>query len=518
MSDSDPFTAAVFGWFRDDTEALMNRIAEVLARSRLYPDRSVQWRPTWATDFRNLHLPASAERLIRWDIRRPEDVFRNGFAPKVQPSSSAQLQDQQLDIATYVLNNVPSIFVSTTRTLATYTPSMPEPLVWTADNRLNRHVVGGTSFKYEIYAHGGIDVNESLGTHRHQQQNEVAFAGGIRREFVRSAVEYRRIDNPDGTTEDMIVRVYYNPYFDWNASGRGHGSRLPDLPQDEYRSIGVEVVDVTFDDDDGNPSDSHRRELRSPVDEDILMTGEGHTITDFLIGTTTEPRFARAVLPNLARSVHEVYVFAETKYVLMHFDPPGSIINGPKLVVTEWPSLRKAKFAGRVDAILPNPDNDREAYFFSGDSYALVNVQPGSTDDYLVSPVKTIRGNWPSLTKAGFDKGVDAILPNPHNKAHAYFFRDSHYALIDIAPGTTNDRIINGPKSIYQNWPSLRNGFTNGIEACLPNPSNKNQAYFFKHNRYVLIEVKPGTTDDILIEGPADVGGKWPALKTAGLY
>ncbi|KAL6303072.1 hypothetical protein BKA93DRAFT_750835 [Sparassis latifolia] len=486
MSDLDPFAAAVFSWFRDDTQSLMNRIAAVLASSSLYPGRTVQWRPTQATDFRNLHLPASAERLIRWDTRRPEDVFEKGFVPRAQPSNSTQLQDRQLDIATYVMNNVPSIFVSTTRTLASYTPSVPEPLIWTADNR---HIVDRTSFRYEIYAHGGIDVNESLGTHHHQHQHGVAFAGGIRREFVRTAVEYCLIENSDGTTEDRIVRVYYNPYFDWNASGRGHGSRLPDLPQDEFGSLGVEEVNVIFDDNSGKATKSHKRELRSAVDEeDILMTGEGHIVKDVTVGITTEPRFVRDVLPLTGSANHEVYVFAETKYVLMRFDPPGSITNGPKLVVTEWPPLRK--FAGR----------------------------PGSTNDYLLSAFKPIRGNWPSLREGRFDKGVDAILPSPDGKGHAYFFRGDQYVLIDIASGTTDDRTINGPKSIHDNWPSLRDGFTSEIDFCLLNPSNKNQAYFFKKSRYVLIEVKPGTTDDRLIEGPADVAGKWPALKAAGFY
>lgn len=34
-----------------------------------------------------------------------------------------------------------------------------------------------------------------------------------------------------------------------------------------------------------------------------------------------------------------------------------------------------------MDAILPNPSNYKEAYFFSGNQYALINVQPGT---YLI--------------------------------------------------------------------------------------------------------------------------------------
>lgn len=52
------------------------------------------------------------------------------------------------------------------------------------------------------------------------------------------------------------------------------------------------------------------------------------------------------------------------------------IINGPKNIQTEWPSLKKAKFA-KIDAVLPHPTSSDEAYFFSGSQYALINIKPG---------------------------------------------------------------------------------------------------------------------------------------------
>jgi hypothetical protein len=96
------------------------------------------------------------------------------------------------------------------------------------------------------------------------------------------------------------------------------------------------------------------------------------------------------------------------------------IVNGPKPILDNWPSLKKAGF-GRVDTILPNPASKDEAYFFSGSQYALINVKPGtssvasrkviatmstiftgSTDDYIVNGPKLVRTEWPSLKQSAF--------------------------------------------------------------------------------------------------------------------
>lgn len=51
------------------------------------------------------------------------------------------------------------------------------------------------------------------------------------------------------------------------------------------------------------------------------------------------------------------------------------IVNGPKNILSEWPSLQQAGFA-YIDAVLPNPANAEEAYFFCGEQYALINIKP----------------------------------------------------------------------------------------------------------------------------------------------
>lgn len=72
----------------------------------------------------------------------------------------------QYDLEKYVLVNQPSPYVSTTY-----------------DHDLFKKWKSG--FNYYVDAPGGIDVNETIGdTHQWADQQEVAFPGGIARQYV----------------------------------------------------------------------------------------------------------------------------------------------------------------------------------------------------------------------------------------------------------------------------------------------------------------------------------------------
>ena len=59
--------------------------------------------------------------------------------------------------------------------------------------------------------------------------------------------------------------------------------------------------------------------------------------------------------------------------------PLQYIAKGTQDIATGWRSLHSAGFQV-VDAVLPNPANNDEAYFFSGEQYALVNVKQRMKD------------------------------------------------------------------------------------------------------------------------------------------
>lgn len=138
-------------------------------------------------------IRAEAETLWRWDSTHPSEIFTNGFRPR-QVRDNLQCNATTMNLQVYVNQNTPSIFVSTTHSVRS------NGYFWTPRNRQN-------TFRYEIYAPGGIDVNLSLGNqNQYSEQNEIAFPGGIRREFILSAREY--------DSNGRIVRHYVNPVFE----------------------------------------------------------------------------------------------------------------------------------------------------------------------------------------------------------------------------------------------------------------------------------------------------------------
>lgn len=106
--------------------------------------------PSWRTN---------CLQLYRTDGRGPEIVFEEGFHPKAP-------LDGQYDIEKYVLVNQPSPYVST---------SYNHDLYKSWKNGWN----------YYIDAPGGVDVNKTIGdTHKYADQVEVAFPGGVARQFI----------------------------------------------------------------------------------------------------------------------------------------------------------------------------------------------------------------------------------------------------------------------------------------------------------------------------------------------
>ncbi|AMM08171.1 Secreted protein [Streptomyces albidoflavus] len=123
----------------------------------------------------------NCSQLYRADGRPPAVIFDEGFLPK-------DTVNGQYDLEAYVLVNQPSPYVSTTYDHDLYKQ-------WKSD------------WNYYIDAPGGIDVNRTIGdTHRWAEQREVAFAGGIRSEFIVGACPIDRaakqeimgecVDNP----------------------------------------------------------------------------------------------------------------------------------------------------------------------------------------------------------------------------------------------------------------------------------------------------------------------------------
>ncbi|KIY43021.1 hypothetical protein FISHEDRAFT_54293 [Fistulina hepatica ATCC 64428] len=221
------------------------------------------------------------------------------------------------------------------------------------------------------------------------------------------------------------------------------------------------------------------------------MHGNRHGVADPLIDYELSRLCVAAMLHPSDHG--RAYFFCYNMYAAIDIEP-GSTNNtiawGPKTLIDDWPSLVQANF-GFVDAVLPNPDKKEEMYFFFREKYALINTEPGTTKNHIVDGPKDISTEWPSLKEANFTI-VDAVLPSPVHKYRAYFFSGEHYALIEFAPGTTNNFVVNGPKPITSEWPSLREARFKTVDAILPHPDDAYKAYVFSDTKYVLIHFQPG--------------------------
>ncbi|MFI7350468.1 ADP-ribosyltransferase [Streptomyces sp. NPDC049936] len=128
--------------FDDRTKAAADRGVDV---DRITPQ------PVWRT---------TCGTLYRSDSRGPQVVFEEGFHAK-------DVYNGQYDVEKYVLVNQPSPYVSTSYDHDLYK-------TWYK-----------SGYNYYIDAPGGIDVNKTIGdTHKWADQVEVAFPGGIQRQYI----------------------------------------------------------------------------------------------------------------------------------------------------------------------------------------------------------------------------------------------------------------------------------------------------------------------------------------------
>ncbi|MFI8351571.1 ADP-ribosyltransferase [Streptomyces sp. NPDC085596] len=152
--------------FQDKVHAAADRRVDV---DRITPD------PVWRS---------GCGTLYRSDSRGPAVVFEEGFLPR-------DVVNGQYDVEQYVLVNQPSPYVSTTYDHDLYK-------TWYK-----------SGYNYYIDAPGGVDVNKTIGdTHKWADQVEVAFPGGIQRQYV---IGVCPVDK--ATKTEIMSNCQSNPYY-----------------------------------------------------------------------------------------------------------------------------------------------------------------------------------------------------------------------------------------------------------------------------------------------------------------
>jgi len=149
----------------------------------------------------------------------------------------------------------------------------------------------------------------------------------------------------------------------------------------------------------------------------------------------------------------EAFIFSGNLCARINYAPHSMndrILSGPIKINYMFPFFRGTVFENGIDAAFSS-SKSKEAYLFKGYFYARINYE----SKHLIQNIQYIRKGFPSLVGTVFESGIDAAFSS-HREDEAYIFKGEYYALIDYAPGTTDDYIIGGVKRILDHWPSLR--------------------------------------------------------------
>ncbi|CAI7579539.1 unnamed protein product [Penicillium bialowiezense] len=149
-----------------------------------------------------------------------------------------------------------------------------------------------------------------------------------------------------------------------------------------------------------------------------------------------------------------IWVFSGLQYVRINFKE-DKVVWGPAPIAENWPSLVKAGFP-TIDAILPTPGEPNHAYVFYKDRFARITLTPGKPDSSIVSGPALIAPHWPALVNSGIHR-LDAVVPAPGFPSDAYFFLGDKYVRLTVEPGQIQTKLVSGPAPVEKHWPALKN-------------------------------------------------------------
>jgi len=445
------------------------------------------WRIKEVIDFRNQPTLPAGERLMRWEISPPEDVFINGIIsvaerkarkdPKDVVSSIKDLNAPVADLRSYVRNwngsPIASIFVSTSRTWSDSTTGEIKRIVPDHEQVIKRH-------EYEIFVHGGIDVTlsgESGHNFTKEDEREISFTGGIRREFIRSVRTYPRDEGIKGKPV-----VLENPYFNPSANGQGVSVALPSLPAIVDLASGIEVK-TWIPPPPGSTRSVHPERAKGTPPAEIPPPAMNWTAMGDETATSDRVPMTRA---SFTKSDGSEIWFANNSILVVNNESEKP---SPVSIAEHWPGVIQAGIT-RIDAVLTTPSlsEKNRLFIFSGENCAQIEESSGNV---VYGSVQKISEAWPALGQEGFSE-VDAVLPYPAPSTTVAFFRKKRYALItfDAEKDSTHGKVTKSGE-YAAHWPVLED--YPFLDAVLVDQENNRMATFYSGDRHKSTEIEPST-------------------------
>ncbi len=155
--------------------------------------------------------PHALQRLVRWNTMHPKEVFLRGFEPRYKTNDVTHNEAFHLEhYASLASKDTARIFVSTSRP---YRLPSGKYHTW-------RPLFVDTEFAYDVYAYGGIDINQVIPGNQFGEEREISFPGGIHWESIQLAREF---------SDGQLIAVWWNARFDVSVIA---GLSLPKVPPD----------------------------------------------------------------------------------------------------------------------------------------------------------------------------------------------------------------------------------------------------------------------------------------------
>ncbi|KAJ9563875.1 LOW QUALITY PROTEIN: hypothetical protein OSB04_009035 [Centaurea solstitialis] len=432
--------------------------------------------------------------VFRWDTTPYEQVFANGFHARQQVSDEVYSNLEQ-----YVncggkplVDTRPTSpwFVSTTIS-GCWCPSV---------SRVQGELV---VTRYEIYAPGGIWVAQTLANrYPHIGQDEVAFVDGIAPQYIRSAQLFRLQASGKYTRRQRVNDIIYiNGGF--NPQLFYADKRIPKIirPVNSYWDPTTNTTENLSVQIWNPPQTSRKRET------DNTMYVNNKAPVDDIDGIPLVNAAFRS------RRKDEVYVFMQNECALINYAPGAlndRVLSGPHLICNFFPSLSGTAFGEYGIDCAFTTHYDNKCFIFSGNLCAKIDYAPGTTNDKILKGPTSIFIMFSFLKDTVFETGVDAAFESS-TKDKAYLFKGNQYALINYSD--TNPKLFH-IKDICEGYPSLKGTiFDKGIDAAFAS-HRRNEAYIFKGDNYALINIAPTSTNHCLITGPKEIFPYWPSLKS----
>ena len=151
--------------------------------------------------------------------------------------------------------------------------------------------------------------------------------------------------------------------------------------------------------------------------------------------------------------------------------------------------------------------HENEAYIFIKQKYVIINYTPGSTNDvYLDGGAHNIGESFPSLAGTAFaEYGLDASF-GCHRNAEAFVFSGNLCASINLAPRNNGDLVVDGTKTIRQMFPFFRGtSFEKGVDDAFESTVD-GEAYLFKGSDYARINYYK---EELITIRPIPEEAKW---------